>query len=100
MGTSIRRFTLEDFLGVDRHALTCEHIEAAEKGLAQQSRVVGAQLQQHCQVPLSAIQVHLSHVHHGGPLNDEELDKQQAVVVAHCLKGKLTLFALFIMLTC
>ncbi len=45
------------------------------------------------------LQLHLSHVHHGGPLNDEELDEQQAVVLAHSLKGELTLFALFITLT-
>lgn len=70
---------------MDTSALTYEHVEAAEKGLAQQSRVVGAQLQQHTQVPLSMLQLHLSHVHHGGPLDDEELDEQQAVVVAYCL---------------
>lgn len=85
---------------IDRSALTYEHVEAAEKGLAQQSRVVGAQVQQHAQVPLSMLQLHLSHVHHGSSLNDEELDEQQAVVLAHRLKGKLTLFTLFVTITC
>lgn len=61
--------------------------------------MVGAQLQQHSQVPLSALQIQLSDVHHGSPFNDEELDEQQAVVVAQCLKGKLTLVTLFVTLT-
>lgn len=67
--------------------LTYEHVEAAEQGFAQQSRVGGAQLQQDSQVPLSLDQVHLGEVHNGSPLNDEKLDVEQGVVVAHCLRG-------------
>ena len=67
--------------------LTYEHVEAAEEGFAQQGGVGGAQRQQDSQVPLSLDQVHLGEVHNGSSLNDKELDVEQGIMVAHCLKG-------------
>ena len=75
--------------------LTCEHVHAALHGVAQQLRVGFAQLQQHGQVALRLGQVHLGHVHQRSALNDQELDVQQDVVVAHRLKWQLIFGALY-----
>jgi len=56
--------------------------------------VGGAQLQHHCHVLLRLHQLYLREVHNGGAFDDQELDVEQRVVTADCLKGQIILRSL------